>query len=78
MVNRETFRLQEPRTHGDDIFSSKRQFMPVSVPVFPQETSVPFERGSDLQRLSRRRTRCIMGRIGFFDASTDTVARSSV
>ena len=39
---------------------------------------MPFKRGIDVQRLLGRSTRRIMGRHGFFFASTETVARSEV
>ena len=39
--------------------------------------SVPLERGSDMQKLSRRSTQYIMGRSRFFGASTENVARSA-
>ena len=38
---------------------------------------LPFERGMDRQRLSRRNTRHIMGRIVLFGASTETFACSA-
>ena len=62
--NRERFCFEEPRSHGDDILS-------------PTELSVPFQRCIDMQRLSRRSTRRIMGGIGFFGASSESVARSA-
>ena len=53
---RETF-LFDPRTHGDDILSSKNSF-----------ESVPFEFGIDMQRLSRHSTRRVVGSIVLFHA----------
>ena len=41
------------------------------------ELSVHFQRGIDMQRLSRGSTRRIMRRIGFFAASTETVVLSA-
>ena len=67
--NRERFLFEEPRSHGDDILSSTSREW--------RETSVPFERGIDMQRLSRCSTRRTMGSIGFFGAFTETVARLS-
>ena len=66
--NCKRFLFEELRTQGDDILSS------TSKEWHENEALVPFECSIGMQRLSRCSTWHVMGGIGFFVASTETVA----
>ena len=66
--NCETFLFEEPRTQSDDILTFTRR---------ENETSIPFQRGIGMQGLPRSITRRVMGGIGFFSASIETITCSA-